>query len=487
MVRLSKSRIMSALQCPKKAWLEVHRNELAEHSSQTLAAFQAGDQVGAIAVELYREARGKGQYIEYEIGLAAAERTSRELMNGLFREPVFEATLSHDGVLVREDVLLPDGDSWRIVEVKASTSLKDQYAQDCAIQAWVHRGAGYGYSRISLAHVDNQFVYQGDGRYAGLLVEQDLTGTVDELLSSVPAWVDKARNAVSGDEPVYPVGQHCTSPYPCPFFRHCWPVDSDYPLHGLGGSKKKLGALVARGYQDILDVPASELDSDPHLRILRVTRSGAAEILPGAGEFMRNLEYPRFYFDFETFGRPVPVWPGTRPYQALPFQWSCHVEHEDGLLEHLEFLELDGGSPMRACAEAMIEGLGDHGPVIVYTTYEKHVIKNLQELYPDLEARLQLLLERIVDIAPPIKAAYYHPQMLGSWSLKAILPTIAPDLDYTRLEGVHEGTEASNAYLEAIDEKTTPQRREQIRQQLLEYCRYDTLAMVRLVHFFERH
>lgn len=485
MPRLSKSRIMSALQCPRKAWLEVHRRDLAEYSAQTLAAFKTGEQVGDLAVQVYGQ--GRGQYIEYDPGLEAAERATRHLMDGLFREPVFEATLSHDGVLVREDVLMPDGDSWRIVEVKASTSLKDQYAQDCAIQAWVHRGAGYDYSRISLAHVDNSFTYQGDGDYQGMLIEQDLTETVGDLLPSVPAWIDLAANAVEGEEPQYPVGQHCTSPYPCPFFNHCWPVDTEFPLHGLAGSKKKLGVLAAAGYRDIRDVPASELDSDIHFRIHRITRAGSAEILPTAGEFMRALAYPRFHFDFETIGPPIPMWAGTRPYQALPFQWSCHIEYQDGTLDHREFLELDGEPPMRACAESLIETLGDAGPVIVYTSYEKHVIGNLQQLFPDLESALQSVLDRIVDIAPPVKQAYYHPAMLGSWSLKAILPTIAPDLDYSALEEVHEGTEASNAYLEAIDHGTPAERKEQLRQQLLEYCRYDTLAMVRIVQFFEQH
>lgn len=485
MARLSKSRIMSALQCPRKAWLDVHRPELAEYSAQAEAAFRTGHDVGEMAVRIY--GRGGGEYIEYDSGLSEAERRSRALLDSGYRGPIFEATLAHQGVLVREDVLLPDGNSRRIIEIKASTKAKDHYIQDCAIQAWVHRGEGYDYSSISLGHVNNAFVYRGDGHYDGLLVEQDLSEAVSDLLPSVPAWVAQAREAIDGDEPHVPVGQHCGNPYPCPYFNRCWPTDTGFPLHGLGGGKKKLGMLAASGYRDIREVPAEELDSETHLRILRVTHSGQPEILPDAGEFMRGLAYPRYYLDFETVAPAIPVWPGTRPYQALPFQWSCHVEQPDGSVEHLEFLELSGGPPMRTCAEALISKLAGHGPVIVYTPYEKFVIRNLQDLYPDLAAPLGALLERIVDIAPPVKTAYYHPAMLGSWSLKAILPTIAPELDYSALDSVHEGTEASNAFFEAVDPTTTQARREQIRRQLLEYCRYDTLAMVELVRFFERH
>jgi hypothetical protein len=483
MARLSKSRIMSSLQCLKRVYLEVHRRDLVKYSAATQAAFNMGHSVGDVAIELY--GRGEGEYIPYRGGsLANAIGRTRALMDGMFPLPVFEATLEHEDVLVREDVLLPVEGSWHIIEVKASTKLKPEHVQDCAVQAWVHEGAGYPFEKIALAHIDNQFVYAGGGEYSGLLVEEDLTGTVRELMSSVPVWVERAKAAVDGPEPDIAVGQHCFSPYECPFFKYCWPVDSAFPVHGLMGSKKKIGALVARGYKDIRDVPADELETDTHLRIRRVTLDGEAEILPAAREFMTALAYPRFYLDFETVGPPIPVWEGTRPYQALPFQWSCHVEHEDGQLEHLEFLDLSGEPPMRACAEQLISDLGTEGPILVYTSYEKGVINGLATRFPYLADGLNKLLERLVDLAPPVKAGYYHPDMLGSWSLKAVLPTIAPDLDYGALEGVHEGTEASSAYLKAIKVDTKPRQKEEIRQQLLEYCRYDTLAMVRLVAFF---
>ena len=85
-----------------------------------------------------------------------------------------------------------------------------------------------------------------------------------------------------------------------------------------------------------------------------------------------------------------------------------------------------------------------------------------------------------------VRANYYHPDMRGSWSLKAVLPTFALDLDYSALEEIREGTAASNAYLEAIDSRTSPHRREELRVRLLEYCRLDTEAMVRLVRFLGR-
>ncbi|MDX1459583.1 MAG: DUF2779 domain-containing protein [Xanthomonadales bacterium] len=485
MARLSKSRIMSSLQCQKKLWLETHRRDLARITPSMQAAFDTGHAVGAAAIEIYGQ--GRGVEIPYEGGLNRAEQTTRELMDGLFREPVFEATLSYRDVLVREDVLFPEDGSWQVIEVKASTRPKPEHAQDCAIQAWVHRGAGYPLAGIHLAHVDNQFVLGEDGGLDGLLVEVDMGEEALGLQSSVEAWVEQARATVEGPEPDVPVGQHCTSPYECPFMQHCWPSGERYPVQGLGGSKQKLGELVAAGYRDIRAVPADELGTDNQLRIHRVTRRGSAEVLPEAGRFIRALAYPRYHLDFETVAPAVPRWPGTSPYQPLPFQWSCHIEHGDGSVDHREFLDLSGDPPMRACAESLIEALDDRGPVTMYTAYERRVIRTLASLFDDLAEPLMAIEERLVDLAPPIRASYYHPDMLGSWSLKALLPTVDRALSYDSLEGIHEGSEASKAYFEAIDPSTSETRREQIRAQLINYCRQDTLAMLRLVQFFESH
>jgi hypothetical protein len=132
----------------------------------------------------------------------------------------------------------------------------------------------------------------------------------------------------------------------------------------------------------------------------------------------------------------------------------------------------------------MIQDLETTGPVLMYTDYEKRVINGLIEMFPDLAFELRAIVDRLVDLQPVTKANYYHPDMLGSWSIKAVLPTIDPDMDYELLEGIKVGTDASAAYLEAIDPETSDEKREAIRADLLRYCRHDTEAMVRLVRFF---
>ncbi len=477
---LSKSRLMSARQCLKRLHLEIHRPELKVITSATEASFETGHRVGEVAQQIYGS--DDAVFIPYEGGLSHALKKTARLVKEGPAFPIFEATFQYDGVLVRIDALLPDGDGWRIVEVKASTSVKEEHSFDCAVQSWVFEGLGHRLNGTALAHVDNRFVYEGGGDYQGLLIEQDMAADAERLQPVVPEWIREARHAAAGDEPDIPIGRHCFEPYDCPFVSHCWSSDSDYPVLGLGGSKAKLADFVLAGFEDLRDVPASRLTGKQQ-RIQRVTAAGQAELQPGAAEFVADLAYPRYYLDFETIMPAVPVWAGTRAYETLPFQWSCHYEAAPGRMDHAEFLDLSGDPPMRRLAESVIRALGREGPVLVYSDYEKRMIKGLIERFPDLEDPLAAIVDRLVDLAPVTREHYYHPDMLGSWSLKAVLPTIAADMQYSELSGIQEGTGASGGYLEAIDPATTGERKSELKEQLLRYCKFDTEAMVRLVRF----
>jgi hypothetical protein len=477
---LSKSRLISAWQCPKKLHLEKHHPELAVITPQMESMFAGGHAVGDVAKQLY----GTADSVEVAFDFKKMEAETAALIEGGADFPIFEATFRHENVLVRVDVLIPDGDGWRFIEVKASTSVKDYHVLDCAIQDWVLRNSGIDVTSISLAHINNQFVYAGDENYAGLLVENDLTAEVRTLEPGVVDLLGKARDAVTGPMPDINVGPRCSKPYDCQFQSYCWPSDTKYPITGLGGSKARLGEYVALGARDILDVDEASITAATQQRIYRVTCKGEPEILDGARREIAALPYPRYYLDFETIGPGVPIWPGTRPYAAIPVQWSCHIEEKGGEIRHEEFLDLSGAPPMRALAEKMIASLGDSGPVLMYTNYEQKVIEGLAELLPDLAEPLSKIINRLWDLYPVVKDNYYHPDMLGSWSIKAVLPTINPRMDYKKLEGIAEGTGASDGFIEAINPDTDLIRKLELEQQLRRYCKFDTEAMVEIVRFF---
>ncbi len=191
------------------------------------------------------------------------------------------ATLSVAGILIRADVLQREGSQWHLIEVKASTQIKEEHAFDCAIQCWVLKETGVEVARISLAHVDHQFNCPGNGDYRGLLIENDMQDAIEPLLPLVPGHLAVVRDTLNGSEPDIGVGKHCFHPWECPFVAYCWPTGTDFTVQDLGGSKATLDDLVSEGYRDLRDVPAERLN-ERQRRIRTVTLSGRAELSPAA-------------------------------------------------------------------------------------------------------------------------------------------------------------------------------------------------------------
>lgn len=205
----------------------------------------------------------------------------------------------------------------------------------------------------------------------------------------------------------------------------------------------------------------------------------------GAAKALEPHKLPAYFMDFETTQFAVPIWQGTRPYQHIPFQFSVHRLSRTGKLEHKSFLDLSGADPSLSFAKALLKACGDKGPVFAYyASFEELRILDLAVRFPRLAAGLKALAERIIDLFPVARDHYYHPAQEGSWSIKAVLPSIAPDLRYDDLEGVQDGGMAMAAFQEAISPDTTKIRKAEIEDQLLEYCHLDTYAMVRLWQFF---
>ena len=484
---LSKSRIVAWKQCPKRLWLQIHKRDLLEVPNAVARNFQIGYEVGEVARKLYPH----GILIGEDDDLPRALAVTKALLYASPNRPLFEATFERDGVLVRVDLLLPTPNGYRMVEVKASASVKPHHVDDCAIQAWVLQKNRIRLASVELAHIDTAFAYQGDGNYQGLFHHAPLDELIVPLLEEVSDWVAQARLTLAGDEPAIAPGAQCDDPFECPFKTYCnqniaQPVQPAYSLDVFARMRATTkDDLRAKGFENALQVPEQYLN-ETQRRIQRVSQTGVAELTQEAAQTLAGLPYPRYYLDFETINLAVPRWANTSPYTTqVPFQWSCHIESEPGQLQHAMFLDVSGYDPRRACAETMVKTLGDHGPVFVYfQAFEKGRIAELAALFSDLAPALLAINARIVDLLPHARQSYYHPAMHGSWSIKAVLPTIAPDLDYTRLT-VSNGGDAQVAYREILHPDTPAARKQELTEGLRDYCTLDTLAMVRLAWFLE--
>ncbi|MFN3725229.1 MAG: DUF2779 domain-containing protein [Allosphingosinicella sp.] len=430
--------------------------------------------------------------IEAEPDLASAVAETARLIASGWRRPIFEGTFAHDGVLIRADLMLPiKQTAWHVAEVKSSTSAKGYHLADAATQAWVLRECGIEVGAVSIRHVNSDFELSRDGDYEGLFKDQFIDRAIEPIIADRPRVVADARAVLAGDEPTHDMGEHCSAPFKCEFQTYCGrhlPPGPEWPAEILpdGSGKKIARAWAERGVSDLIAIPRAEMTSPKLARVHEVTLSGEpyCDVI-GIQEKTSDWCWPRHYLDFETIAFAVPRWIGTKPWQQVPFQFSCHTELPDGRVEHHQFLSFDGQDPRRACAEALVAILsGDEareGCVITYNaSFERRCLSQLADVCPDLAEKLHHIRDRVVDLLPVMREHYYHRDQRGSWSIKAVLPTLCPELSYSDLQ-VKAGDDAQAAYLEAISPETSPERRESLRSALLAYCERDTLAMVELL------
>jgi len=480
--RLSKSRFQTGLQCPKALWLATHARDLADPTSENQQhIFDTGTMVGELARERFA---GGVLVTEDHRQSAQALETTRALLEDP-PSAIFEAALEYGGVFVRPDVLVRVGDNlWDLYEVKSTTRVKAVHITDIAVQTWVLEGAGLPIRRAYLMHLDNTYTYPG-GEYdlARLFRASDVTDDARAYIPQVPTLVAEMLGMLGvAEPPAVPIGKHCTSPYTCAYYGSCHKFLPEKPVTDLPKiSESLLNALIADGIFAISDVP---LDY-PHLtggqrEVCELVRSGESRIVGDINRSLAGLNYPIHFLDFETFMSALPLIPDTRPWQAIPFQWSDHILHENGDLEHREFLHEGTGDPRERFVTSLIDALGDTGSIVVYSAYENTQLNALATAFPQHAEAVSAVQSRIFDLLQTVRTHVRHPDCLGSSSIKVVLPALVSDLSYSGL-GIADGNTASMRYVQAFTNQLPAEECAAVYADLREYCGMDTMAMVRLL------
>ncbi len=478
---LSKSRFLAGRQCHLRLWYQCYERELIpEVPPSQQAIFDAGHEVGQLATQRYPGGvLIDAPYFQHK----AAAQSTLEAMQDPKVKAIYEAAFLYDDVRIRVDILerLEDG-SWNLVEVKSSTSVKDVYYPDVAVQYYVLEGCGLKINRAGILHINNQYVYDGQNLdLESLLSFVDLTGQALAVQPQIPSEL-KALKAMlaSSEAPEIQPSRHCHKPYDCEFWGHCtrdMPEFWVYDINGIG--QEKLDELAQLNIQNISDIPDTFPLSQIQDRIRESVANQQEYISRDLKAELNDVEYPVHFLDFETIGPAIPRYAGTRPYQTIPFQWSDHILSADGKLDHLEYLCNEDTDPREEFTRTLIDALGTEGSIVIYTSYETGVLNSLIEHFPQYAAKLQAIIDRFGDLYAIIRRNYYHPKFYGSFSLKYVLPALVPEMGYDRLT-IQDGMQASLEYLRMIDPATQEDEKARIRSDLLIYCGQDTLAMVKI-------
>jgi hypothetical protein len=479
--RLSKSKFLSGLQCHKRLYLEITKPELAEPPDlSTQAILAMGTEIGILA---HRRFPGGVLVPPALRPRDAAIAFTAKLLQDPDVPAIFEGAFEYEGVTVRVDILERVWDvdrqhaAWRLVEVKSSTKVKDIHLDDLAVQRHVLVGAGLEISETGLMHIDTRYVYDGgEIDLKTLFALEDVSAVVIERQQKVPDRLGAMKAMLQQAEPpdIEP-DDRCHSPYECPFWAHCTKDKPARWIYHLPGPKNLVQQLVQEGITLIDDIPEAVNLSTTQRRV----KENTEWISPGLGSVLQSVEYPVHHLDFETVMLAVPKYARMRPYQSIPVQWSNHIEFDSGELIHHEFLHVEGTEPRKRWAERLIESLGEQGTIVVYSSYEAAMLRQVAEAFPELRPALSKVIARLWDLYPVIKEHYYHPGFQGSYSIKSVLPVMVPGLSYRDLL-IQEGAQAASEYYRMVFVEEDWIEQAKIKDALLQYCARDTMAMVQL-------
>ncbi len=475
--RLSKSRYTAGVQCHKLLWWKVHEPNAIELQPDKVLQdrFDQGAHVGTLARGTFPGGVLVG--LPYHAVQERVTLTRKLIDDGA--PTIFEASFMADDTFVAVDALTRQDNGFHMTEVKSSSSQKEEHLADAAVQLHVLNRSGIDVRGVDIMHLNKECHFPD---LSNLFERSDVTAAVQPLLGKIGWEIDAQLAMLAGPLPDTPIGRHCFEPRDCPFMDRCWPKDNDHIIRLFNVGGKKACDHMLTGVHKIGDLPPTQKLQPAQKRQIRAMKENRLVVEPGLAQALEPFNVKLGFLDFETIQRAVPVWPAMVPWEQAAAQFSYHERQADGTYTHAEFLAEGSHDARPELARAMVTATAGAERVAMYTPFEKTRIRGLQKAVPELRSELEELESKLIDLHPIIKDYVYHPDFLGSFSLKYVLTPLVPELTYDDLVIV-DGLVASVeiARLLFVAQKIAPEERDRVRQDLLNYCERDTWAMVKVL------
>lgn len=485
---LSKSTFLRGKQCLKSLFLNKFYKHLRDKiSEEKRAIFKRGTDVGLLAQKLFPEGTDAtpAKSFDYASAISVTQKA-------LQKEEVviYEATFVYQEVLMAADVFVKKNNTFFAYEVKSATKVSETYIWDAALQYYVLKGNGILLNDFFIITINSSYIRKGNLEIEKLFTRTSVIKEVIALQEQIEQSVQQFKQVLSAAEiPTVQIGTHCTSPYECDFMGYCWkevPEGSVFELSNTNNTN--MAEMYYSGIKRIAELP----DNFECTAIQKVQIKAEKDQTDVMNEealryFTDKLIYPLYFVDFETFMPTIPIYDNTHPFQHLPFQFSIHLIHHVGEEAiHSDFVAFPGADPRKEFIEELIKQIGTQGAVLVYNAqFERSVLNALAKNFPQYLAPINSIMERIVDLMEPFrKREFYFLEMRGSHSIKKVLPAVFKEMHYKQL-AISNGNEASRVY-ENLRGETDIFKIEETIQNLKEYCKLDTLAMVKIVEFLQK-
>jgi len=468
---ITKQLFLKTLTCPTRGWRQ--RQDTAPKPVAQQLRIQEGLEIHARARKLFPDGiviRGNNE--------ECATQT-RKLLSNPSTRVICEATFVYGDYIAKADILLRQDSAWKLIEVKSNVNDDVGLVDDLAYTVFAAVGAGLPISSCALFLVNKE--YRLGMPNEKLFREVDHTNDALIRAAEFQERSSEISEALSGvQEPLSLFKWDCKG---CELLDTCVGEGVNnhiFELPRLGHTK--FCQLTDMDVESIEDIPEDFKLTELQSRVRQAVTTGATYIdVDGLRSALRSIKCPAHYLDFETVQTCVPLFNGVAPYEQIVTQYSLHVCDEQGeVLGHREYLADPTRDCRRMLAENLIEDCRRQGSIVVYTSFEKTIIRGLGMLFPDLGHDLEQLLRRLFDLHAAIRQNLYCRDFRGSFSIKTVLPVVAPFLSYEGM-AVDNGMDASALFAYLARGRYRASQAEKVRRNLLEYCELDTLAMVTVV------
>lgn len=496
MTTLSKSEYIMYLKHPAWLWLKKHdKKMLPEIDDNLQARFDAGNLFEEYAEKRFENIQRIG-FDSYDEYLSMPRRTQKALADGAktLSQGRFEANVGEDNITCIVDIVELVGDkTFDLFEIKSSTKVKPEHIEDLAFQVAVLEGAGYKVRNIGVVFCNNQYVRSGKIDDLALSSQQDVTAKVRSKQDTTRRNIQAALQVANSQD----------MPDPTPrrtkmgaikdwldIFLALRPTEDKYSIYNLcSAAAEQLGQLEDMHISSIADIPTDFALKPKQKRQVEATKLGESIVdIKKIEKFLKSLEYPLYFLDYETLSSIVPPFDGTKPFDQIPFQYSLHIiEKPGGDLVHKEFLHTLSTNPVPELLSQLQDDIGDNGSVLVWWEgFEKSCNDLMGKLCPEYTTFLESVNSRVIDLMKPFSEGHYIDRdFMGSASIKNVLPVLAPELSYKDMD-IQEGGSAQRLWMQSVyEDKFSDTEKTKLMESLRKYCELDTYAMVRIFEFLD--
>lgn len=484
--KISKSRFVTGIQCEKKLYFDLYRQDLKPPISEDRQEiFETGHSIGSLAQQVFPGGKDATPESFYDFSESIAN-TKLWIEEGI--ATIYEASFFYDGTLSALDILHKEKEELWAIEVKSSSSVKEYHLQDASFQYWVMKQSGYPPDKFFLLHIDSSYIKNGELKPTEFFKRVDITSEVKDNFDWVAENLEKLKRIEREKEPTKEIGNHCFSPFYCDYIPHCWKhIPEKNSVFELTNARGKSWQLHENDILHLSEIPEDfPLTKKQQIQIKGVKFNESNLELDPIRDFLTSWTFPLYFFDFETIFPSIPILDHTSPFQQIPFQYSLHIlkepnaepKHKEFLADPKHFAPESISDPRLELLLRMKKDIGKMGSIVSYNaSFEIRILRGLSISYPEHSYWLTSIINRFVDLYVIFREGWYYlPEMGNSASIKSVLPAMFPDFTYENLT-IADGGEASYTFLSMVNgnfqgkEKGT-------RKHLLEYCKLDTWAMV---------